>query len=241
MPHDPFRANLSRRHALGLLAVTAGGGVFLPASVRAQEGSEGLRLLPNAGVCTITPATTEGPYYFDPVLERSDITEGRKGVGLAVRLQVVDQDCQPIEAARVDIWHCDAEGHYSGYPGQGDGRDVDTTGEKFLRGWQRTDRNGIVAFRTIYPGWYRGRTTHIHFKAFPSDASVLTGQMFFPDDVSERIYASVAPYNRRSVKRDTMNGDDGILRRAGSGVQSAVRQGESAYEAEMILAIQRDE
>ncbi len=237
MPDHPFRAKLSRRHALGLIAVTAGGGAFMPSAARAQNQP---LLLPNAGVCTITPETTEGPYYFDPALERADITEGRKGAGLVVRLQVVDQDCKPIAGARVDIWHCDAEGHYSGYPGQGDGRDVDTTGEKFLRGWQSTDGNGIVAFKTIYPGWYRGRTTHIHFKAFPGEASVMTGQMFFPDDVSESIYAKVAPYNGRSARRDTMNGDDGILRRAGAGVESAVRQEATAYEAEMIVAIARE-
>lgn len=236
MPDQPLRANLTRRRALGLIAVTASGGAFMPATARAQGQP---LLLPNAGVCTITPETTEGPYYFDPALERSDITEGRKGVALTVRLQVVDQHCRPIEGARVDIWHCDAEGHYSGYPGQGDGRDVDTTGEKFLRGWQRTGKDGIVAFGTIYPGWYRGRTTHIHFKAFPDEASVMTGQMFFPDDVSDRIFAGVVPYNGRRGKRDTMNADDGILRRAGTGVESRVRRIASAYEAAMIVAIER--
>lgn len=242
MPDDPFRANLTRRRALGLIAVTAGGRALMPAPVFAQQASSpaGVALLmPQAGVCSITPEVTEGPYYFDPALERSDIAEGREGVGLTVRLQVVDEACSPIEGARVDLWHCDAQGHYSGYPGQGDNRDVDTTGQKFLRGWQRTDKNGIVAFQTIYPGWYRGRTTHIHFKAFPREGLVMTGQMFFPDDLSEHIFSTAAPYNQRTEERDTMNADDGILHRAGLGVQSAVREAASVYEALMIVAVKR--
>lgn len=242
MTDEPRKHGLSRHQALGLIAVTATGGALVPARLFAQAASSqaGIALLmPEAGVCAITPEVTEGPYYFDPQLERGDITEGRQGIGLIVRLQVVDQDCRPIEGACVDLWHCDAKGHYSGYPGQGDKRDVDTTGEKFLRGWQRTDKNGIVAFKTIYPGWYRGRTTHIHFKAFPHESAVMTGQMFFPDDLSEHIYMTAAPYNQRGEERDTMNVDDGILSRAGQGVQSAVREAASAYEALMIVAMKR--
>ena len=240
MPEKPV--NLSRRRALGLIAVTAGGSALMSARAFAQQASPqaGTSLLmPGAGVCMLTPEMTEGPYYFDPALERADITEGRKGIDLMVRLQVVDQDCRPIEGARVDLWHCDAKGHYSGYPGQGDKRDVDTSGEKFLRGWQSTEKDGIVAFKTIYPGWYRGRTTHIHFKAVPKDGEVLTGQMFFPDDLSEHIYMTVPPYNERQGVRDTMNVDDGILRQAGQGVQSAVRETDAAYEALMIIAVKR--
>lgn len=242
MPKTSFPGNVSRRRALGLIAVTAGGGALVPVHLFAQQASPAAGaslLMPEAGVCSITPETTQGPYYFDPALERAEITEGRQGVALTVRLQVVDEACAPIEGARVDLWHCDATGHYSGYPGQGDGRDVDTTGQKFLRGWQRTGKDGIVAFQTIYPGWYRGRTTHIHFKAFPSEGSEMTGQMFFPDDLSEHIFLTRAPYNQRSGARDTMNADDGILRRAGQGVQSAVREAAAAYEALMIIAVKR--
>lgn len=232
--------SLTRRRALGLIAVTAGGGALMSSHAFAQQASAVAGtslLLPGAGVCTLTPETTEGPYYFDPALERADITEGRKGIDLTVRLQVVDEKCRPIEGARVDLWHCDARGHYSGYPGQGDNRDVDTSGEKFLRGWQSTGTDGIVAFKTIYPGWYRGRTTHLHFKAVQRGSEVATGQMFFPDDLSEHIYMTVPPYNERRGVRDTMNADDGILRRAGEGVQSAVRETGAAYEALMIIAV----
>lgn len=235
-------SRFTRRGALGLIAVTVGSGALMSGRALAQQASAtaGTSLLmPGAGACMLTPETTEGPYYFDPVLDRSDITERRKGIDLSVRLQLVDEQCRPIEGARVDLWHCDARGHYSGYPGQGDNRDVDTTGETFLRGWQKSGQDGIVAFKTIYPGWYRGRTTHIHFKAVPKDGQVLTGQMFFPDDLSEHIYQTVPPYNERQGVRDTMNVDDGILRRAGPGVQSAVREQGSAYEALMIIAVKR--
>lgn len=232
--------SLNRRQALGLIAVTAGGGVFLPADAGAAPASPyaGLALFDaGAGVCAITPEVTEGPFYFDPKLERADVTEGKKGVSLEVRLQVVDAACQPLAGARVDIWHCDAQGAYSGYPGQGDGRDVDTSGQSFLRGWQKTDANGIVSFTTIYPGWYRGRTTHIHFKVFPGDRSVMTGQLFFPDALSDQIFATVAPYNDRPGKRDTSNARDGIAQEAGPLSQAALREAADAYQALMVVAV----
>lgn len=185
----------------------------------------------------MTPEVTEGPFYFDPKLERADITEGKKGVALNVRLQIVDAACRPLPGARVDIWHCDAQGAYSGYPGQGDGQDIDTSGQSFLRGWQRSDGSGIASFATIYPGWYRGRTTHIHFKIFPDDRSAMTGQMFFPDSLSEQIFATVAPYNDRPGKRDTSNMRDGIARQAGPPSQAALREMADAYQALMVVAV----
>jgi len=240
MPNNPSSVTLSRRRALGLIAVTAGGGVFLPAAARAAQASPyaGLALFDGgAGVCAIAPEVTEGPFYFDPKLERADVTEGKKGVSLNVRLQIVDASCRPLAGARVDIWHCDAQGAYSGYPGQGDGQDVDTSGQSFLRGWQMTDDSGIVSFTTIYPGWYRGRTTHIHFKVFPNDNSVMTGQLFFPDSLSEQIFTTVAPYNDRPGKRDTSNARDGIARRAGPLSQAALREVADAYQALLVVAV----
>jgi protocatechuate 3,4-dioxygenase beta subunit len=231
---------LSRRKALSLIAVTAGGGAFLPAAAIAAQSSSyaGLTLFQSgAGVCAITPEVTEGPFYFDPKLDRADVTEGKKGVALTVRLQVVDATCRPLAGARVDIWHCDAQGAYSGYPGQGDGRDVDTSGQTFLRGWQKTDASGIVSFATIYPGWYHGRTTHIHFKVFPDENSVMTGQLFFPDSVSDQIFTTVAPYNDRPGKRDTSNAGDGIARQAGPLSRAALHEVEDAYQALMIVAV----
>ncbi len=240
MTAKPFMRKMSRRHALRLIAVTATGGAFLTPAARAAVGSpfgNASLLMPGAGVCSITPEVTEGPFYFDPELERQDITEGREGVPLTVRLQAVDSQCRPLAKARVDIWHCDARGIYSGYPGQGDSRDIDTSGEKFLRGIQHTDEQGIASFQTIYPGWYRGRTTHIHFKVFPDANSEMTGQLFFPDDLSEHLFTTVAPYNDRPEKRDMFNRQDGIARRAGPMSQAALRETQSAYEALLVVAM----
>lgn len=240
MKAQPFGIQTNRRQVLGLIAVTATGGAFLMPEARAAEGSPfagASLLMPGAGVCSITPQVTEGPFYFDPELERQDITEGREGVPLTVRLQAVDSLCRPLAKARVDIWHCDAKGVYSGYPGQGDSRDIDTTGQKFLRGIQHADDKGIVSFKTIYPSWYRGRTTHIHFKVFPDDNSAMTGQLFFPDDLSEHLFTTVAPYNDRSQKRDMFNKDDGIARQAGPMSQAALREGASEFEALIIIAV----
>lgn len=122
-------------------------------------------------------------------------------------------------------------------PGQGDGQDVDTSGQTFLRGWQKTDERGIVSFATIYPGWYRGRTTHIHFKIFPDDSSTMTGQLFFPDALSDQIFATVPPYAERAGKRDTSNARDGIARRAGPLAQAALREAADAYQALLVVAV----
>src|SRR5687768_8566100 len=117
----------NRRDALRLVAVTAaGGGAMMTQKAFAQEASaETTGLMPGADVCVLTPEVTEGPYCCDPAMERADITEGTQtGVATTVRLQIVDGTCKPIEGARVDIWHCNAEGLYSGYANQTGGIDT---------------------------------------------------------------------------------------------------------------------
>jgi protocatechuate 3,4-dioxygenase beta subunit len=166
--------------------------------------------------CVAVPELTEGPYYVDGALERSDIrtdsADGTtsEGVPLALNwlVSTVDGDaCLPLQGAVVDVWHCDAEGVYSGVSERG----FDTTGHDFLRGVQRTDAEGRAAFQTIYPGWYQGRAVHIHFKIRmdPDDAAgyELTSQLFFPDDLNDAVFAS-APYERNP---DTPNNADGIF------------------------------
>ena len=228
---------ITRRKAVTLLAVTAGGGSFLAAELfrQARPAAAQARLITGAGVCTIMPETTAGPFYFDPTLERADITEGLAGIPLRVRMQVVDASCAPIAGARVDIWHCDAEGAYSGYPRQPGGRD--TRGETFMRGTQMADGDGVVEFSTIYPGWYPGRTPHIHFHAFPEARSMLTGQMFFPDEVSRQIYADVAPYNSRPVEGATFNERDGIARRAGQLAIAETTWMGGGFDAALVVAV----
>jgi len=165
--------------------------------------------------CTVTTELTEGPYYFDVDAIRSDITEDREGAPLRLGLRVLDADSwEPIRNAIVDIWHCDATGLYSGFEsastGAGRGGGGGRTDERtYLRGAQATNRDGIVEFRTIYPGWYRGRTVHIHAKVHLDRQTVLTSQLFFPEGITDRVYAE-EPYRSGGV-RDTGNDSDGIF------------------------------
>lgn len=232
---------INRRDAFRGLAITASGGLLMSQSAFAQEAaasaSQTAALLQGADVCVIIPEVTEGPYYFDPAMERADITEGRPGIPTRLRLQVVDAACAPMSGARVDIWHCDASGVYSGYAGQGDDRSVDTTGETFMRGTQFTAENGIVEFETVYPSWYRGRTTHIHFKIFLDETNILTGQIFLPDALSEYIYLNVAPYNDRSGARDTLNSNDSIAAQSTRAAFAFVKELEAEYLVAMIVGV----
>ncbi|MCB1337812.1 MAG: intradiol ring-cleavage dioxygenase [Maritimibacter sp.] len=228
--------NPNRRTLLMALAASpvaaAGVGAF-PRAVRAEAAAIGL-VTPN--VCLVAPETTEGPYYFDPALERSDVTEGKAGVPMALTLQVVDANCVPLEGARVDIWHCDAQGNYSGYATQGSDGTLDTQGETFLRGTQMTDGRGVAQFATIYPGWYRGRTTHIHYKVFLDETTVLTSQIFFPDALSEYLFLNVDAYMREAT-RDTVNANDGIAQAAGDGAYAAIREQSERYVAELVVGV----
>ncbi|WP_335338174.1 intradiol ring-cleavage dioxygenase [Devosia sp. A16] len=235
-------SSLNRRDALRLVAVTAAGGALMSQEAFAQEAGAATSakstsgLMPDADVCVITPEVTEGPYYFDPKLERADITEGtQQGVATTVRLQIVDGSCRPLEGARVDIWHCNAEGLYSGYANQTGG--LDTTGQTFLRGTQFAGANGIVAFETIYPGWYAGRTTHIHFKVFLDERTVLTGQLFFPDALSQFIYQNIEPYSARAAARDVLNGNDNIASRATRASFAYVKELDQRYLVAMIIGV----
>lgn len=156
--------------------------------------------------CTVYPQQTEGPFYLDLDLLRQDITEGKAGMPLDVVVQVQSADCVPLKDVAVDLWHCDADGVYSGFAGQLGG--LDTTGQTFLRGTQVTDGDGIAAFQSIYPGWYPGRTTHIHFKVHTSSTLEATSQLYFPEDVTDAIYTT-SPYDARGAK-DTPNALDAI-------------------------------
>ena len=160
--------------------------------------------------CEATPRQTEGPYYFDAGKVRRDITEGKPGIPLSVRLRLVETgSCEPIPGAAVDIWHTDAEGRYSGYRRQGDDG-ADTTGETFLRGTQFTDADGLVEFETLYPGWYRNRTVHIHFKAYTDDEHLLTSQLYFPGVITAAVSA-IPPYSLRNSPGNNNESDDILM------------------------------
>ncbi|WP_305884456.1 intradiol ring-cleavage dioxygenase [Notoacmeibacter sp. MSK16QG-6] len=231
-------SNLSRRDALRLVAITAGGAVAgssLTTAAAAAENGSAVSLLEGASVCQLTPEVTEGPFYVDPELVRSDITEDQHGVPLDLKMQVVDATCKPIANARVDVWHASAEGIYSGI--SGGGQSVDTSGQTFCRGTQMADENGIVHFTTVYPGWYRGRTTHIHFKVYLDEANVLTGQIFFPDALSQFIYDNVAPYDQRDTERDTYNSADSIAQQATRASHALLKEMDESYLALLVVGV----
>ncbi|MDD0840478.1 intradiol ring-cleavage dioxygenase [Curvibacter sp. HBC61] len=186
----------------------------------------------------LTAAAPEGPFYSGPGPVRPDISEGLPGVPLEVRFVVVDQTAMPFAGALVDLWHCDAKGVYSGFAAQGEQGDIDTRGRTFLRGRQATDRNGVAAFRTIYPGWYPGRTTHLHFKIWNGENTVLTSQLFMPDALSEYLYTQLDDY-RRDRLRDTLNSNDSIALQAGNSLLGSVREEREQYVVTLAVAVDR--
>jgi protocatechuate 3,4-dioxygenase beta subunit len=180
-----------------------------------------------AGECmTLMTSVTEGPYYLDGALVRKDITEGKSGVPLTLRLTVVDatDGCTPVPGAAVEIWHCDAWGYYSGYttanPGgsaPAESEDGSTADDRtYLRGYQIANSNGVVKFETIFPGWYTPRTCHIHVKVhtggekedgiYEGGKVNYTGQFFFDDTVAEEIF-TLEPYSRHSGSYTTLDND----------------------------------
>jgi protocatechuate 3,4-dioxygenase beta subunit len=162
--------------------------------------------------CTLTPETTEGPYWVDERLRRTDITEDQPGVPLRVVLGVYEADAarNPYPGAVVDIWQANALGLYSDEPRQ---PRADTGGQTFLRGCQVTGDDGKVVFKTIYPGWYEGRTPHIHVRVrvFAADETTFTftTQIFFEEETNDAVLAT-GPYNQRP-HRDTTNATDSIF------------------------------
>lgn len=227
---------ISRRRALGYLGAAGGAVVVLGACGGSDDGSTSARgasttggpsttgaasatlaTFAGAASCTATPSQTEGPYYIDVDKIRSDIREDRQGTRLRVAARVLDVDgCTPVKDAVFEIWHCDAGGLYSGFEsasqgagGPGGGASAGTDATRHLRGAQITNGDGIAEITTIYPGWYRGRTVHIHAKVFLSNKDVLTTQLYFDDGLNARVFAA-APYNTRGG-RETMNTDDGIF------------------------------
>jgi protocatechuate 3,4-dioxygenase beta subunit len=178
----------------------AGAATTAASEPRTRSGGDLADLFDDSSSCTLTPQLTEGPFYFDADSIRSDVREDREGVTLRLALRVRDAaSCDPIRSAVVEIWQCDAEGHYSGLE----------DAENYLRGAQVTNSAGIVEFLTIYPGWYQGRTVHIHAKVHLDKQTVLTTQLFF-DEKTQRAVSRSAPYS----VGDTDNESDGIFNEA---------------------------
>jgi protocatechuate 3,4-dioxygenase beta subunit len=190
---------LTRRHSLARL----GGAVAAVIAGRAIAADDGNAAVETGAVqCVFTPELTEGPYYIANEKHRRDIREGHPGTRLTLNLRVLNAStCRPIERAAVDIWHADAAGNYSGFSNE-------TSSRTFMRGIQRTDASGLAVFTTVYPGWYHGRTVHIHVKVHVGGRVVHTGQLFFPDALTDAVYKA-QPYAARGT-RDTTNAQDSI-------------------------------
>jgi protocatechuate 3,4-dioxygenase beta subunit len=192
--------------------------------------------------CVLTPEATEGPFYIDGDLVRSDITEGRPGTPVELAITVVDADgCAPVRDAAVDIWHCDASGTYSGFEAASSGRPggggaPDET--RYLRGTQITGADGVATFHTIYPGWYQGRAVHIHTKVHVDRATRHTGQLFFADSLNDAAYEA-APYARRGAA-DVRNDDDGIYSEAGGhSAEVAMTPSGNGYRGTITVGIRQ--
>ena len=136
-----------------------------------------------AASCVATQALTEGPYYSTNTPVRTNIAPGEVGTKTKVTITVVDSQCKAVKGARVDIWHANALGKYSA---------VEGVSGNFARGTQTTNASGKATFTTIYPGWYPGRTMHIHFKIWKNDSEVLTSQFFASDSNNSKVYTSGA-------------------------------------------------
>jgi len=247
--HDddaPIGHVLARREVLVLLGTTAGAALLAAWASRRQTPFGIAEAAAADPSCVVRPELTEGPYFVDERLNRSDIrsdpTTGdvRPGVPLALTFAVSRIDggsCVPLEGALVDVWQCDASGIYS------DVRDAgfDTTGQEFLRGYQVTAADGSASFVTIYPGWYRGRTVHIHFKirTDPDSTSGLefTSQLFFDDELTDVVYVQ-QPYASRG-DRTIRNTDDTIYQQGGDQLLlSPAADGSGGYVATFVIGIE---
>jgi protocatechuate 3,4-dioxygenase beta subunit len=232
---------LSRRRALqlagglGLAAVVSacssdGGSAGSGAAASATTTAASSGTSTTAPSCVLMPELTEGPYYLDLDLVRSDIAEGRPGLPLDLRVAVVDAgSCEPIEGAAVDVWHCDAGGAYSGVQG--------AEGETFCRGVQMTDSGGTAEFRTVFPGWYSGRAVHIHVKVAADGDQTHTGQLFFDRATLSDVYAA-EPYAARG-EPDVSNESDGIYQESGGVTVVAVTLDDESSSGSVTLGIDR--
>jgi protocatechuate 3,4-dioxygenase beta subunit len=249
----PIGRIMSRREMLALLG---GSGAALlaacaPAAVRATTSpaataaasataASAIVATPN---CVVVPALTEGPYFVDEKLSRSDIrsdpTDGsvKAGALLTLALNISRANggaCSALTGATVDLWHCDALGVYSDASDPG----FNTKGKKFLRGYQTTDAGGNVRFTTIYPGWYQGRAVHIHFKVrMPAtNASYdFTSQFFFDDSFSDQVFTQ-APYSQKGSAR-LRNGGDSIYAAGGNKLVLPVAKSGDGYAAAFAIGL----
>jgi len=210
------------------VAVAGGAGWRAAGSDAGDSGP--LAVSSGAVACVLTPELTEGPYYVAGERLRRDITGGKHGAPLELRLGVVNAStCKPIAGAAVDVWHCDALGVYSGAV-------ANNPGTNFLRGVQRTNAKGVATFETIYPGWYPGRAVHVHVKVHIGGSVVHTGQLFFQAAVTNAVYRE-EPYRSHGTTPDTSNPADAIFRNGGArGMLALTRRG-AGYVGSVAMGV----
>lgn len=227
MTDDTYTRRTTLAKLGGVVLAAAGGTVLL-----AGEASGGNKAVESGAVaCVLTPELTEGPYYIACEKLRRDIREGHPGTPLSLHLLVLNAaTCQPIKGAAVDIWHADAAGNYSGFS-------ADTSSRTFLRGIQKTDKNGLAVFTTIYPGWYQGRAVHIHIKVHVGGSVVHTGQLFFADALTDAVYKA-APYAARG-NPDTPNARDSIFVNGGKRGLLSVKKKGAGYVGTIAMGVHK--
>ena len=232
----PIGSVLTRREALALLGA---GGLGALAAGRGAAQTAG------TPTCVARPALTEGPFFVDEKLNRSDIRSDpadgrvRPGVPLQLALRVSRLTrgvCAPLPGATVDLWHCDAVGVYSDVQDPGGA----TLGKKFLRGYQITDADGLARFITIYPGAYRGRAVHIHFKIRSAAAAGrvhdFTSQLFFDETMNDQIFTQV-PYSQKGGAGRLRNERDGIFQGSGGKLTLAPTKITDGYSATFDIGL----
>ncbi|MDQ2961962.1 MAG: intradiol ring-cleavage dioxygenase [Pseudomonadota bacterium] len=235
----PLGRLLTRREALALIGASSMALLAGATPGRAQAPSGNSPRLS----CVARPQQTEGPFFVEEALNRSDIrSDPRSGevqAGVPLRLtfkvsRLSDARCTPLAGAQVDVWHCDATGRYS------DVRGSSTAGQQFLRGYQVTDASGSTQFRTVYPGCYGGRAVHVHFKVRTDPVSArsyaFTSQLYFDEALTERVYA-VEPYASQR-RRWMRNAGDGIFRDGGRQLLLAPVQDAEGYAATFDIGLQ---
>jgi protocatechuate 3,4-dioxygenase beta subunit len=246
----PVGRILSRREVIAILgasglAVACAPGALSAVTPTTVPGTAAPTTVPGAApACVVRPALTEGPYFVDEKLNRSDIRSepatGAVKPGLALALafnvaRVTAAGCLALQGAQIDIWHCDALGVYS------DAADpsFNTKGQRFLRGYQVTDASGRATFTTIYPGWYQGRAVHIHFKirttAASGAVSDFTSQLFFDDSENARVFAQ-SPYSQKGSGW-MKNAQDGIYTGGGDKLLLKPVQSGGTYTATFDIGL----
>jgi protocatechuate 3,4-dioxygenase beta subunit len=238
---DHDRTKLTRREAL-----SAGAAASAALAIPSLLPLAGPALPTALAAATLTPEQTEGPFYVALERVRGNIATGEPGVPLHLAIKIVDAATSaPVSAAAVDIWHCNASGVYSDESSDG------TLGQTFLRGVQLTGADGVARFLTIYPGHYRGRTTHIHLKVHIAGASTggkyagghvcHTGQLFFDDAISSKISA-LAAYRHDTAARLRNSADNIYTHQGGSRSRLTLRRRSGAlatagYDGSATLAV----